>query len=512
MSNRVIIKATIIVAAIAFFSKVIGFFREVLIASFYGANSQMDAYFLAHSMPSMIFPAVCNSFSTAFLSMYVKKNSIDGEKSSGKFAFNSLVFSLFLALILSILGWLSMPYIVVLFAPGFDESTKKLAIKLSRLIISSFIFTMSQYMFTAILNSKKIFYAAQISGIIYNCFIIIVTVLLGKNQSVEILTLTVVFGLILQNVILLFFIIKKGNLMRDNFVINKDIKGILDLAIPILLGNSIVQINNIVDKMIASNIAEGAISAISYSNSINSIVISIIITSLSTVLYPSLVEAFAKDEKQFNNIVHRNLRLLILVIIPISIITSIYAKDIVIVLYGRGNFSEDAVLLTTDALFFYSFGYIFMAVREIIIRAFYAMGDSKTPMVNGTIAVFLNIIFSIIFSKYLGVGGIALASSFANLLSSIILFYRLKSKTADFDNTGRKDIKTFLLKLIIVYLIVILVLIVLNRYCICKIDNPIFRFSTGTILGAFMYIVVINFFSIEEWVFLKKYLKSKLNK
>lgn len=493
MKKDSIISTTLSVSIIVVFSKMIGFLREAVIAAFYGANANTDAYFLAQSMPAMIFPAVCSSISTAFLSLYVNKTITEGEEFGDKFASKAIIVSIFIGIILGGIGILVIPYVVPIFAPGFDLPTREHAIALSRITMSSFILTMIQYMLTAVLNSKKFFRGAQIAGVLHNIFVIIVTVSFGKNQTMGFLTWTSIGGLLIQIIVLISMTRNRFRFTFSYEVINKDIVSMFRLTIPILIGNSIVQINTIVDKALASNLTEGGVSALSYSNSLNSIVTSVFIISLSMVLYPTLAENASKNNNEhFSKNLIENLKILIIIIVPISIITVIYAYDIVSFVFERGTFTSKATQLTSDALTYYAIGYTFIAIREVNIRGFYAQGDSKTPMVNGIISVGLNIILSIILAKYMGISGIALGTSISAVISAILMLISMKKRMRYI------NISNILPTAFKVSLAAIVTSIILHIFSkIVPSSIPVLRFSLATVLGFLVYFIILIILKCE---------------
>lgn len=502
-----ILKSTIIVSIIIIVGKFIGFAREAIIAAFYGADSATDAFFFAQAMPSMLFPAVCSSLSTAFISLYVTKIVKYGEKEGDKFASRAFVASLAIASVLSGIALIFAPYIVPIFAPGFEKETLTLAIHLTRLTMGSFTLIMAHYMLAAMLNSKKIFYGSQVAGLLCNVFIIIVTICLGKGQNIDILTLTVIGGHIVQVFVLLGCIKKRVSLTIFINPFHADMKMMFVLALPILLGNSVVQLNNIVDKALASMVAEGAVSALSYSNSLNSMVSSIFITSLSTVLYPTLTENFSEGnmDSYKKNLV-QSLTLMTMVLIPITIITIFFSKDIVSFVYKRGSFDFTAAELTSVALAFYAIKYVFTAIREVLIRGFYALKDTKTPMINGSIAVVANIICSIILVRFMGIGGIALGTSISSIISALLLLFSVQKRIPEFNLKG---LMPSMKKLLLAGILTAITLYFFAMWL--PITSPLLRFMSATILGFGVYGGMLMLLKCNELMVAVTLVRKKLN-
>ena len=125
----------------------------------------------------------------------------------------------------------------------------------------------------------------------------------------------------------------------------------------------------------------------------------------------------------------------------------IFSKEIVSLLFGKGAFPQEAISMTGNALFYYSVGMIAFGLRDILSRGFYALQDTKTPMINATVAVVLNIVLNIILSKYLGIGGLALATSISAIVGKGLLFITLRRKIGGF---GLKEISKSFIKISLV--------------------------------------------------------------
>lgn len=495
-----VLTASIAVTLIGIFGKFFGFARDAVIAAFYGANWQTDAFFFAQSMPGIIFPAVCNSLSTAFLTAYVSK-SVDNLEAADSYGSKAITFSFFLAITLSILAIIIAPIIVPVLAPGFTENQTLLAISLTRITMAAFFLAMGHYMFGAILSAKRLFYGAQIAALVYNLTVIVLTVIMGKGQNMYTLTWTVVFGHIIQLVILLIISHKQFRYVFSLNFFDDETKALLRLTFPILLGNSIVQINNIVDKVLSSLFGEGAMSALSYSNTLNRFVTGVVITTLSTVIYPVLAEHYSKRESQeFATTIKNSLSIGFIILIPVSIITTICASDIVKIVYERGSFDSGATTLTALALMFYGMMFVFSVVQEITVRAFYAMKDTKTPLRTAAIAIISNAIMSYIFSKVLGMGlgGIALGTTLSTLFAAVLLIIALEKRVSDL-RLG--TMKVTVLK-ILVSSVIVAVLVLLMKNWLSNV-KPIIRFLLISIVGFVSHFALLLIMRCDELINLK---------
>lgn len=432
ISKNSILTAGIIVAILTILSKLLGFLREILIASYYGATAETDAFYFAQSMPAMIFPAVCSSVSTAFVSKYVARLTESTPRVSDRYASRMLLASLLLATGLSITGVAFAPGLVSLLAPGFSDAQQLLAAHLTRITMACFTLTMLNYMLSAILNAQKRFIGSQLAGFFYNVVIIVITVLAGSGQSMEFLTITVIAGTAIQAVTMIFCCLGHfhGTIAVNPF--HAESRQLLQFAFPILLGNSVIQINTIVDKYLCSGMPEGHLSSLNYGNTLMQIVSGVVVLSLSTVLYPMLTSHAAKGETgNFQSVLMKSMGMLSFLLLPVSIIAVLCADDVVQIVYGRGVFNGEAIQNTALALACYAPMLPAYGVREVLTKGFLAMQDSKTPMKNSTIGVLCNIVCSILFVRWLGIGGIALGTTVSAYISSILLVRSIRKKLPD---------------------------------------------------------------------------------
>lgn len=506
-SKSHLLRASILVIIISLAAKVVGFARDAVIAAYYGANWQTDAFFLAQSMPSIIFPAVCNSLSTAFLSIYVSK-SVGDKRDADAYASNILIFASLLTVCLSVLAIILSPVLVPLFAPGFSENQSTLAIHLTRITMGAFVLVMIQYVLSAILSARKLYYGAQIAALIYNFSVILIMACQGKGQSMDTLTTTVVVGHLIQDVSLMLFLKNQFSFRPTPAFLGEETKNLINLMLPILVGNSVVQINNIVDKVLSSLFGDGTMSALSYSNTLNRFVTGIVITTLSTVIYPVLAERYSQEEHEtFAETIWSSISISLIVLTPVSIITVTCAQDIVRFVYERGNFNTDATKLTAFALTFYGFMYVFSAVQEIITRAFYAMKDTKTPLRTASIAILANAFLSIMFSRVLRLGGIALGTTLSTLFASILLLFALKKKVANIDF---KEIVPTLLKIMVSATVLLGMVIVLKSTFSGISAFP--RFLLISIICFSIHIILLAVMKCKEILILIKILERRLKR
>jgi len=201
------------------------------------------------------------------------------------------------------------------------------------------------------------------------------------------------------------------------------------LAVPVIVGASVNDINILIDRTVASGIAVGGISALNYAARLNGFVQGLIVVSVTSVMYPMISRMPVDDNLEgLKQTLKDAISIVSLLIIPATIGAMAFSNEIVNLLFGRGAFTVEAINMTGDALFYYSVGMIAYGLRDILSRAFYSLKDTKTPVITATIAVILNIVLNLILSRYIGIGGLALATSISSIVATVSLFFILRRR------------------------------------------------------------------------------------
>lgn len=275
--------------------------------------------------------------------------------------------------------------------------------------------------------------------------------------------------------------------------------------LPVMLGSATNQMNQLVDKIISSSLGEGMVSVLSYTAPLQDFVMVAFSSPIVTVLFTELSSSAAKKNlEQHKYYLINGISILSLLLVPVSIITVLLSKDIVTLLYQRGAFNETTTLITAGVLSYYGIGFLFYGIHELVARSFYSLGDTKTPTFNGILTVIANIIFSIIFSRYLGVGGIALATSIAGILSMMILTLLLRRKLKGiglkfFFPTASKILASSL----------VMTVGILGCSNILDGESSILRFFVISSVGLVLYALMLTVLKCRELVTVYTLLKSK---
>jgi putative peptidoglycan lipid II flippase len=500
-------KTALILMIISIFSKLFGFTRDITLSYFYGASSISDAYLISITIPMVIFSFIGKGISTGYIPMYSKIERNNGVESANRYTNNLINILIVICTVISILGFLFTEQIVKAFASGFEGDALILAVKFTKISLLGIYFTGLVYIFNGFLQLKGNYTIPALVGFPLN-FFIITSIFLSSKTSILILSVGSVIATASQLILVLVFAYKRS--YRYKFILDKKdehIKTMMYIALPVIAGVSVNQINVLVDRTLASQIAIGGISALNYANRLNGFVQGIFVLSIATVMYPMISKMAAENNIiGLKKILADSISSINLLVLPATIGSMIFAEPVVRLLFGRGAFDSQAVSMTSYALFFYSIGMIGFGLREVLSRAFYSLQDTKTPMINAAIAMIMNIILNIVLSKFLGIGGLALATSISAIFCTVLLFISLRRKIGSF---GMKNISISFIKILCASLVMGVIAKISYNTLINSInDNFSLILSIG--IGAITYLIIIYFMKIEEVDIMVNAVKKKL--
>lgn len=432
-----LLKAAWIIAFVTIISKLIGFLRDVVIANFYGAGMVSDAYFYAYQIPAIsiiLLGGIGGPFHSAVVSVFSKLIPNLEQKPSDAVnkLFNTFLTSSFLVfLALGVLVFVFSDVIMqVIIANG---STELIHLASVHLKIMAPVLTVGGVVgiYYGILIVYKEFLIPNISPILMSVAIIAIISLVRHDNSGVVLALATTVGALCQFVYQLPKLKSLGFKFRPNLDVfnNPQYKNILELLFPAILSSTVGQVYIYVDMFFASQLQEGAWSAIGYANRLFQFPVGVLVTAFLVPLFP----IFSKlvGEKDYDNIryyFNKGVGLLNFVAFPILVLIILLSTNAIQLIFQRGAFNEVATMMVSEALCYLSISIIFYVFRDSITRVFYAFNDSKTPFLVALSSIVIKFILNFLFVKQLGIGGITLSTSFVTLINGFWLGLLIKKK------------------------------------------------------------------------------------
>ncbi|MGO4928341.1 murein biosynthesis integral membrane protein MurJ [Fundicoccus sp. Sow4_F4] len=488
-------KTALILMIITIASKLIGFGREIVLAYYYGASSISDSYIIAFTIPGVVFAFVGSGISNAYIPMYTKLETEIGVSKADDYTNNLVHILLIASVILVGLGLAFTEPLVQIFASGFEGETLRLAVRFTKVTLFGMFFTGLIYVFNAYLQIKGNYLIPALSGFPLN-LIVVVAIIISSKGHIMVLAYGILASIMAQFIILIPSIMKTD--FKYKLLLNfkdPEIKNMLYLALPVIIGVAVNDINVIVDRTIASRISIGGISSLNYAQRLNAFVQGTIVTSIGTAMYPLISKLVVnRDMKAVKKVISEAILGTTLLVLPCMIGAMTLSEPIIEVLFGRGAFDTKAVILTSKALFYYSIGMIGIGLRDIISRPFYAMQDTKTPMINASIGMIVNIILNLILAYYMGIAGLALATSISSLFIVILLLTSLRKKIGPF---GAKQISISILKILFSSILMGVITKLGFNYLITALSLKI-ALLASIMIGGVSYFILIQFMKIQE--------------
>ena len=436
-------------------SRVTGFIREMVIAKAFGATAIADAYIVATTIPTTIYQIGAYSLVAVMVPVFLEYEG-KGQTDEAWRVSNIILNTLSVIMIAIVcLGWLFAPLIVRLFAPGFAEGTYQLAVYLTRIMMPSLLFMTIGALCSSFLNSRNRFAVAASAPIINNIFIILSALLLTKRFGVLGLAVGTLAGAFL------FFAIQVPALFKLGFrykpvagFFHPGVRKAFGLLLPVTIGCAINQLYLIIDKVLASGLAEGSIAALTYANKVMQLPLNVFVLAVSSAFFPTMSKLAALDDRVgLASVLNQGLKIVTIVMLPATAGLITLRQPIVKVLFERGMFDTTATQMTALALMFFSLGILGQAVNVMLTRGFFSIHDTRTPVYFTALTAAINIIFSLILRKYLFHGGLALSNSISASFTSLVMFLVLSRKIKGIFNRSFAQliVKSFLCAIIMGY-------------------------------------------------------------
>lgn len=430
MKKEELFRAAGVIAGASIISKILGYVREASIAAVFGANRFTDAYLVASIIPWMLFSVVGAALTMTLIPVYTKRVYEAGEEAGERFINSLLNFVFIFCLVMAGLGALLAPFLVRVVAPGFRGETFELTVILTRILLPVMIFLGLQAVLAGFLQAREKFFWPAIAGIPFNIVMISAVFLGGRRYGIMVAAVGMLLATLIQ--VLVMAPGMAGCRFRYRPLLNLRDAGMLQigrLILPILLATGAGQLGLVVDRMLASGLAEGSIAALNFGNLVTQLPLGIFSVAINTVLYPTFARsAAARDLDGLRRALVEGVRAILFLIMPTAVGLIILRAPIVRLLLERGAFDPRATAMTSCAVLFFSIGLIPMALRDAVNRVYFSLQDTITPMLLGIGAVAVNIALNLLLIRPLALGGLALSTSLSAAFAVILLLWSLRRR------------------------------------------------------------------------------------
>ena len=409
-------------------SRVLGFIRDILIAAFLGTGPVSDAFFVAFKLPNFFRRLFAEgAFNAGFVPLFSAILRRQGREQAVAFAEEALSLLLIALLFVVVAFQIAMPWVMHGLAPGFvgDPWKFDLTVTLTRLTFPYLLFISLVSLLGGILNSLDRFAAAASAPILLNiCFIISLVVFaeVGRTPG-HALAWAVAFAGMVQFLWLMTACERAGIKLRlPRPRLTPRVKRLLALMLPAAIGAGVVQINLVIDVILASLLKEGSVSYLFYADRLYQLPLGVIGVAVGTALLPLISRHLAAGkEEAANGVLNRAIEVTMLLTFPAAAAFLIIPNEVIEVLFQRGAFTAYSTGATATALGAYAIGLPAYVLVKVLAPAYFGRMDTKTPVIVAGIAVVTNVILNLILMRIFAHVGLAMATAIASWLNVILL-------------------------------------------------------------------------------------------
>lgn len=439
--------ASIILVITLFLSNVLGMLRDHFLTQKIPTDL-LSVYYAAFRIPDFIFNililgAITSAFIPIFTTLINQKKEKEAWEVTSSVINLALIFLTGISLVLLFL----MPVLVPLFVPGFDVEKQAEVTSLARIMLFSPIFFGMSYIIGGVLNSYKRFLVYALAPLAYNLVIILGTLFFAEKYSITAVAYAVVCGAFLHFLIQLPVAVKLGFRYKLKIYFHHwGVRRIGILMLPRSIALGMNQIMLLVFTAIASSLGGYSVAVYNLADNIQTMPMVVFGTSFATAVFPSLAEAVSSDRlNDFGAQIQKVMRTILFFLVPMTAILILLRTEIIRLIFGSGFFGWEQTIATANVLGILSLSIVFTGLAALFSRGFYALHNTKTPM----IITFINIILSIALGKILsasyGVLGLAMGFTVGSFVGLLIYYFSLRQKIK-FENESR--IFVFILKIV----------------------------------------------------------------
>lgn len=451
-ANRQIARAAGTVMLAFVFSQLTGLVRGIIIARTFGASAELDAFFAANRVSETLFTLIAGgALGSAFIPAFTGLITKNERAAAWKLAFGvANLVTLTLSLLAGLAALFAPQIVRSALAPGLsqDPALFTLTVNLLRIqLVSAVIFGLGG-LIVGLLNAHQVFLIPALTPALYQLGIIFGALALAPALGIYGLAWGVVLGAALYLLVQIPNLIKVFNreatLKTEDWALRAHywslltapaVVGVLRLMGPRLLGVAVVQLNFWVNIALASQMEPGSVSGLTYGFSLMLMAQAALAQSVAIAAMPTFSAQHALGQTdEMRASLAATLRGVLLLSLPAAAGLMLLRTPLIATLYQRGEFTARSTELVAWALLWYAAGLVGHAILEILARAFYALHDTKTPVLVGAVAMSLNVAFSFLFAAlfrqlgWLPLGGLALANSLATALEALTLFVLMRRR------------------------------------------------------------------------------------
>lgn len=405
-----------------FASTILGFFREVVNAKYYGTQWEMDTFLAAVVIPQILFGVFNGALLGALVPTFAEYLANGEEEDAWTLASTIINLLAIVLTVCAIVGYVAAPYYVPIIAHGFPAPQMGVAVHMARDLMPSIIAVSLSGVLSALLNAYHRFRAASIIGIVLNVVTIGSVVLLNHKFGIFALVFGTTLGLIAQMAVQIPAVMRLGKYRPIIILSHRGLKKMAILLGPIIVGGAAGQLALFFDRFFASTLSPGYIAGMNYATKVVGFPQQIFAAAIATVIFPLLAAHFARNNRgAIARSMETGLRLVVLISVPATCALIVLAHPMVQTLFERGNFQASATQVTSALIPYAAIGLIGLGANVVVTRCCFACQETAWPVAISTFTVVLNVLLSVLWLPSLGARGLLLANSVSQIAQTFFL-------------------------------------------------------------------------------------------
>lgn len=486
-------KVSIFIMVVTVLSKLLGFVREAVLAAVFGTSVISDAFLYSYSLPKDLFSVIAAAFVAGFIPMFTRIEQEKGKEQSNRFQNNVLHAMFLLSAIISFVYLLFTEPILSVLLPDASPDSLLYIIPFTKVTIFSLFCTSVIQLMTGFLQIRDSFVFPMLMGFPLN-IVLITTIYLAGSVGPEIMPYGILLAYIVQALLILGYARYKG--YRYKFVLDlkdPDLLNMLSLSLPIIIGSSSGTFGNLINKAIVSGV-EGGISYLNYSVTAGGIIHGIFGVAIISVMYPGISRAISLNRiDEVKKDIGDSAISVLLFVLPSVIGFIVLAEPILRFIYVRNAFTEANLMVLVPIFIGYAIGLVALSLRDLVTRVYYAFQETKIPMINSLVVVIFQTVLGVILFQFIGMKGVTLAMSIANISGLVYLFVNLRKLMSDIPY---KKYLLMALKVAVAAVIMGVVVYFVFNYLYQSRSSNVSMFLS-IFVGVFVYFIMILFMGIE---------------
>lgn len=510
-----ITSAAIILALSGLLSRLLGVYRDRLLATTFGASSTLDAYYAAFRIPDFVFNIiVLGALSAGFIPVFTEYLSSSKER-AWKLAQSALIIVSAAVSLLALTLFVTAPWLMKVITPGFPPETLALTVRMTRIMLLSPVFLGMSSLLGGVLQSFKRFFAYSLAPIFYNLGIILGVIYFVPQLGQLGLAWGVVFGSLLHLAMQAFVVGKLG--WKWSLVWPwkaEGVKEILTLMIPRTMSLAINEGNLFVVTSLTSGLSSGSLAIFNFAHNLAHVPIGLIGISFGVAAFPILSSYAAKGKiEKFIKTQEKTVSAILFFLMPIIVVFVLQDEQIIRLILGAGKFDWQATQTTAHALLLMTPHMFCQTIVPLYTRSYYARKNSLYPFYAASIALVINGVSAYFLTGHYGVAGMAMALSLGSIIQLLMLMSGAEVRSRDMlTQTIRVTMLQTVVSAVCMGIVVEVLLLLLSpQLNLTRVPGVFLDLAIPSVAGYAIYLVVLRLMGSSEYSHYETVFKHKLN-